>query len=446
MSLLDVNGLCKAWSGVTALNDVSLQLNAGEVHALCGENGAGKSTLIKCLAGVVVPDDGSVKLDERPLKFGSVAKSEDLGIAVIHQESTTFPDLNAVDNIFVGREYTGRFGMLDYKAMRRETASLMKTLGEDVDLSRPLAEMSLANRQMVAIARALSRQCRLLIMDEPTASLSARETEVLMRTVRRLSDQGVTILYVSHRLAEVFALADCVTVLRDGQLVETSPANELDEASLIRLMVGGEANAAQTQADKSIGEIRLDVRELCGSGFHDISLSVRAGEIVGLAGLVGAGRSELARAIMGLDAISSGEVLVKGSALTDGDMRSALEHGLALVPEDRQHEGLILPMSVSCNLNLTRSGCQSPFAPIRARDEDALANQFVERLSIRTESTRIPVQALSGGNQQKVVLGKWLATNPRILILDEPTRESTSVQRRRSTTSFARSRPRGWRR
>lgn len=431
MPLLEISELSKSYSGVTALRDVSVNVAAGEVRALCGENGAGKSTLIKCLSGVVTPDSGTVSIAGQALAFGTVSASEAAGIAVIHQESTTFPDLNAVDNIFVGRELKNRFGLLDYARMSRTATELMATLGQQVDLRRPLSELSLASRQMVAMARALLQECKLLIMDEPTASLSARETKLLMATVQRLKQEGVAILYVSHRLEEVFALADRVTVLRDGAHVSTGEISSITEADLIRSMVGRDAVPAPMDSQRVTGDLELEVRNLSGNGFVDISLSLKAGEIVGLAGLVGAGRSELARAIMGLDRYAAGEILVRDRVLPAGSVRASLERGVALVPEDRQHEGLVLPMSVRQNMSLTaltqsrrhrRERGITRFGLCDRHGEDTLVEEFMQRLDVRAASTELAAESLSGGNQQKIVLGKWLATNPRILILDEPTR------------------------
>ncbi len=423
--LLRINGLTKTYAGVNALSDVSLDLAAGEVHGLCGENGAGKSTLIKCLTGVTTPDGGKIEVDGRRLPFGSVAESESLGIAVIHQESTTFSDLNAIDNIFVGRELKNRFGLLDHRRMRSEAERLLNSLGQKIDITRPLSELSLANRQMIAMARAVSRNCRLLIMDEPTASLSARETGVLLQTVKSLQQQGVTILYVSHRLSEIFHLADRVTVLRDSHNVGTKSIEDLTEAKLIQLMVGRDTSQVRPDRQQRTAEtkhVQLEVRNLTSQRFHDISLCVRAGEIVGLAGLIGAGRSEVARAIVGLDDYESGDIEVTGKSLVKHNVRKALDAGLALVPEDRQHEGLVLPMSVQENMSMAVVRRFSKNGIVNPRRERELVADFTNRLRIKAASADAAVESLSGGNQQKVVIGKWLATKPKVLILDEPTR------------------------
>lgn len=422
--LVEIAGLTKSYSGVRALDDVSLEINAGEVHALCGENGAGKSTLIKCLAGVTVPDTGSVEIAGQSLRFRSVSESEDVGVAVIHQESTTFPDLDAVDNVFVGRERTIRFGFLDHRGMQRETLALLDRLGQQFDVRRPVSELSLANRQMVSMARALSKACKLLIMDEPTASLSVHETDALIKTVNRLRDEGVSVLYVSHRLSEVFELADKVSVLRDGKLVASEERSTLTESKLIGQMVGREmSSASDVQSNPtSFGDTKLEVRDLSGQGFESVSFSVRAGEIVGVAGLVGAGRSELARAIVGLDHCDAGQVLVDDRVLPSAKVKAALDAGVALVPEDRQHEGLVLPMNVRENMTMATLPMQSRFGLIDRNAERQLVQELIERLSVKTVDSEVSMSALSGGNQQKVVLAKWLARKPGVLILDEPTR------------------------
>ena len=430
--LIDVQNVGKSFGGVRALSGVSLQIHRGQVHAMCGENGAGKSTLIKILAASCRPDSGAVVVDGQPLAPGDVRASESAGIAVIYQESVAFPHLDATENIFVGREPRKLGGLLlDRPAMRRQTAELLERLGESIDISVPVGELPMAQRQMVGIARALSQRVRLLIMDEPTASLSARETNVLFRIIRQLRGQGVSILYVSHRLEEIFELADRVTVLRDGRCIQTTDIAQVDSASLIRAMVGRELELAEgalpgrstPEAHVREGAVFLQVDHLSRTGaFENISFSVRAGEIVGLAGLVGAGRSEVARAIFGADPYDSGKVLLGGKPIVSGSIRSAMRSGLGFVPEDRQYLGLVLPMSVRVNLTLTILRSLSRFGLISRRRERQMVNGLIHLLNVKAMHTGIPAESLSGGNQQKLVLGKWLATKPRVLILDEPTR------------------------
>jgi len=421
-----VQQVSKAFAGVRALVDVSLELRAGEIHALCGENGAGKSTLIKVLAGVYAPDSGTLSAWGSPLASGSIHAAEAAGIAVIFQESVAFPDLDVVDNLFVGRERRGVGGLLlDRAGMESEARRWLQALGTQVNLRRPLAELTLAQCQLVAMARALSRQCRLLVLDEPTAALSARETEALFAVLRRLRDQGVGILYVSHRLEEVSSLADRITVLRDGHWVATRPAAELDRVELVRLMVGRDIQGLAARPPRGLPSTRprLRVTGLArGTAFADISLTLEAGEIVGLAGLVGAGRSEIARCIMGIDRPDAGMVAVDGKRLPPGDVRQAIRRGLGMVAEDRQQEGLVLPLSVRENLVMV--ACRAlagGWWRSRAR-ERGLAESLVAALGIRAPGIEVAAEALSGGNQQKLVLGKWLAVTPKVLILDEPTR------------------------
>ncbi len=426
MPLIQLRRLCKSFGGVRALEDVSLEIAPGEIRALCGENGAGKSTLIKALTGVVAPDAGEILVDGNMLAPGDVQASEAAGIAAVHQESTVFPDLNTIENIFVGRELTRCRGLLlDWPAMRRQTLAALDRLGESFDIDVPVGRLTLAQRQTVAMARALARDCRLLILDEPTASLSSHETRVLLTILSQVRDQGVSVLYVSHRLEEVFEVADRVSVLRDGRFVETNATAEINAARLIELMVGRELDELNQRHEHAapVGDVVLDVNALSRrDAFHDVSFSVRAGEILGIAGLVGAGRSEVVRALFGIDGYDRGTVAVEGEPLPKRSVQTAIARGLALVPEDRQHEGLVLEMSVGNNLSLAMLGTLSRMGLIERRRETDIVAQQLQALRVKTAGPSVPARTLSGGNQQKLVLGKWLAGNPRVLILDEPTR------------------------
>ena len=426
--LIQVRDVSKAYGGVQALAGVGLDIAPGEVHALCGENGAGKSTLIKILSGSVTPDAGQVLIKGAALKTGDVRAAEAAGIAVIHQESVAFGHLSTFDNIFVGREPRRLGGLLlDRARMRRETRALLERLGEwgAFDPSRPVGELSVAQRQMIGMARALSQDCRLLIMDEPTASLSERETRVLFSLIRQFRSSGVSVLYVSHRLDEIFELSDRVTVFRDGNHVATNLTREMTKDRLIQLMVGRELlavdhapRAAQTTAD-----VLLEVRNLTRAGvFRDVSFRIRAGEIVAMAGLVGAGRSEVARCIFGADRADSGQVFACGLPLRGNSVKEAMDRGIAMVPEDRQHLGLVLPMSVGTNLSLAVLKSLTSGGLMSTSRERGLVEQLMRDLGVRAANASVPAQTLSGGNQQKLVIGKWLATKPRVLILDEPTR------------------------
>ncbi len=422
--MIQIEKLSKSYGGVRALSDVSMDIRAGEVHGLCGENGAGKSTLIKCLAGVVEPDAGGFTINGASVRTGDIRAAEDAGIAVIHQESTSFPDLDLVDNLFVGRELR-RGPWLDRAAMEAKARSVMDRLELKLDLRTPLGAFTIAQRQMVEMARALLRDCRLIIMDEPTASLSAKETELLLALVQQLRRDGVSVLYVSHRLEEIFAVADRVTVLRDGAWVATHDTSELNTSQLIEQMVGREVETLTRHGthEGRTDHVRLQVRGLAAPGrFEDVSFEVHDGEILGLGGLVGAGRSEVARALFGVDAYKAGTVQVDGKPLLGGSVQTAMAAGIALVPEDRQHEGLVLPMTVSENITLAILEKIAPGRLLNAGREDVCVRQWMERLNIKAAGPGVEAASLSGGNQQKVVLGKWLATEPSLLILDEPTR------------------------
>ncbi len=407
-----------SYGGVQALSDFELDLRPGEVHAVCGENGAGKSTLNRILGGICRPDSGSVTIFGEPLTLGSVESSESAGIAMVHQESAAFLHLSAIENHEILHEPTRLGGLwLDRRAMTRNTVASLAAVGEKFSPQVALSDRSVAQRQMVAIARAVSGHCKLLVLDEPTASLSSRESDALFEVIRRLRADGVCVLYVSHRLEEVFALADRVTVLRDGRLVGTKDIGETSSEDLIHMMVG-RALATHDPVPSELGAAVLQVKNLRqGRTIRDVSLDVHAGEVVVLAGLVGAGRSEIARAIFGLDPSESGSVTVNGNEVGYSPGHSITE-GLALLPEDRQHEGLHLALSIRENIALARKAS----AVINRAEEEQLADSFVKSLGIKTQSDLDAASSLSGGNQQKVLLAKWLATKPKVVILDEPTR------------------------
>ena len=421
--LLTLTEVHKTFGAVRALRGVDLALYSGEAHALVGENGAGKSTLVKILAGAHRPDDGDMSLDGKPLALSGPADARDAGIAVIYQEPTLFPDLSVAENIFMGRQPQRRLRRIDGQAMHRQCADLFDRLGVSLDPHRPARGLSIADQQLVEIAKALSFDARILIMDEPTAALSGVEVERLFAVVRSLCDAGSAVLFVSHRLDEVFELCKRVTVLRDGAWVSTDPTADLTPDQVIRRMVGREVSAMYPKQDATIGDPVLEVRDLARLGaFEDISFSVRSGEIVALAGLVGAGRSEVARAIFGVDRYDRGSVLVNGKRLSAGRPAAAMKAGLALVPEDRRQQGLVMELSVERNANLTHRWALSRFGWLSRRTERASARQWTDLLRVKTSTVTAPVSTLSGGNQQKTVLAKWLATEPQVLIVDEPTR------------------------
>ncbi|MEO3749326.1 sugar ABC transporter ATP-binding protein [Streptomyces sp. B6B3] len=421
--LLRLAAVTKAFGPVVAVSGVTLELRPGEVHALVGENGAGKSTIVKLLSGVHQPDSGRVELDGRPAPLASPAAAQTAGIAVIYQEPTLFPDLSVAENIFMGRQPTGRLARIDRPAMYDAAARLFARLGVHLDPRRPARGLSIADQQLVEIAKALSFEARVLVMDEPTAALSGVEVQRLFSVVRALRASGAAVLFISHRFDEIFALCQRITVLRDGRLVSTDLAADLDEESLVRRIVGREVSALFPRQDTDPGEVALRVRGLGRLGaFQDVDLDVRRGEIVALAGLVGAGRSEVVRAVFGIDRYDEGRVWVNGEPLTPGSPAAAMAAGLALVPEDRRQQGLVMEMSVERNTTLTRLRSLTRLGLLSRRAERAAARSWAERLQVRYGGLADPVATLSGGNQQKIVLAKWLATGPSVLIVDEPTR------------------------
>jgi rhamnose transport system ATP-binding protein len=421
--LLALRGASLSFGAVTALREARLELFAGEAHALVGENGAGKSTLVKILAGAHQPDAGTLTLDGQPVFFAGPAQARDAGIAVIYQEPTLFPDLSVAENIFMGRQPLGRGRRIDTAAMREQSRQLFARLGVQLDPDRPARGLSIADQQLVEIAKALSFDARVLVMDEPTAALSGIEVDRLFAVVRALRDAGAAVLFISHRLDEVFALCQRVTVMRDGAWVSTDPVEDVRVEQVVRRMVGREVGSLFPKQVAEAREVLLEVRGLTSRGvFADISFSVRGGEIVALAGLVGAGRSEVSRAIFGVDRYDSGEVLVAGQRLRQHDPSAAIAAGIALVPEDRRQQGLVMELPIERNATLTRRWKLSRLGISRPGAERASARDWARRLQVKAANLADPVSTLSGGNQQKVVLAKWLATIPKVLIVDEPTR------------------------
>ena len=421
--VLALEGVSKSFGAVRALRGVSLQLFAGEAHALAGENGAGKSTLIKAMAGVHRPDEGTVLLDGEPVVFHGPADARDAGVAVIYQEPTLFPDLSVAENIFMGRQPRRSLGRVDHRSVRSATADLFRRLGVDLDPDQPARGLSIADQQLVEIAKALSFDARVLIMDEPTAALTGSEVARLFGVVRSLREEGAAILFISHRLEEVFALCQRVTTLRDGAWIASEPVDGLSEDDLIRRMVGRDLDELYPKTPAEVGAVALSVRRLTREGvFTDVSFEVRSGEIVGLAGLVGAGRSEVARAVFGVDRWDGGEVEVAGKPLKPGAPSLAMAAGLALVPEDRRAQGLVMGMSIERNIGLTGLRANSRAGVMNRGSERSRAVDWAVRLQVKYARLADVVGTLSGGNQQKVVLAKWLATSPTVLIVDEPTR------------------------
>jgi rhamnose transport system ATP-binding protein len=422
-ALLVVGHAAKSFGSVQALVDASIELYAGEAHGLVGENGAGKSTLVKVLAGVYRPDSGRVLLDGDEVRLAGPADARAAGIAVIYQEPTLFPDLSVAENIFMGRQPLSRGRRIDARELRRRVEALMERLGVPLDPSRPARGLSIADQQIVEIAKALSFQARVIVMDEPTAALSGAEVERLFSVARALRAQGTAVLFISHRLDEIFALCQRVTVMRDGRQVFTGPLDGLTRDDLVRRMVGRELSAMFPKQAATRGDVALSVRRLTREGvFTDVSFDVRHGEIVGLAGLVGAGRSEVARAVFGIDRRDAGEVVIEGRRLPPASPTAAMAAGMGYVPEDRRAQGLVMDLSIARNTSLASLGRLRHGLFIRGADERRLAADWAARLRLKLARFSDPASALSGGNQQKLVLAKWLARHPSVLIVDEPTR------------------------
>ena len=421
--LLSLRGAVKTFGPVVALADGTIELHAGEIHALVGENGAGKSTLVKILAGLYHPDAGDFRIAGEPQTFRSVSDSKAAGISVIYQEPTLFPDLTVAENIFIGRQPKGGLGLISRAAMREQAAELFAQLGVPIDPDRAAEGLSIADQQIIEIAKAISMDARVLIMDEPTAALSGVEVDRLFAVARALRDRGSAIMFISHRFEEVFALTDRITVMRDGRYISTVRTADATTEGIVKLMVGRDVDQLFPKGEAEIGDTVLRVEGLTSAGvFRDVSFEVRAGEIVGLAGLVGAGRSEVARAVFGVDGYDSGTVELQGKRLPKRSVQKAIDAGIGFVPEDRRKQGLVMELSVARNATLALRQRLASFGLISGAKEKRVASEWSQRLQVKTGSMDYAVSTLSGGNQQKVVLAKWLSTEPALLIVDEPTR------------------------
>jgi len=435
--VLELSGIHKAFPGVKALSEAGLRLYPGEVHTLMGQNGAGKSTLIKVLTGVHAPDQGSITMEGRAIHPRSTLEAQELGISTVYQEVNLCPNLSVAENIFIGR-YPRKWGMVDWAGMRTRAAALLRELEIDIDVSAPLSRYPLAIQQMVAISRALNISSRVLVLDEPTSSLDEAEVQLLFRVLRRLREQGMAILFVTHFLDQTYAISDRITVMRNGEREGEYAAAELSRLALVNKMIGkpadaadaataGESEAQDAAADtgaSGAARVVLEARGLGRKGvLQPVDMQVREGEVLGLAGLLGAGRTELARLLFGADRADKGDIAIGDKAFgTFANPRQAIAAGIGFCSEDRKLEGAILSLSVRENLVLALQARQGTLRAIPMQRQRELAEEYVKALGIRTASIETPIGTLSGGNQQKVLLARWLATGPRLMILDEPTR------------------------
>ncbi|RLW70589.1 MAG: D-xylose ABC transporter ATP-binding protein [spirochete symbiont of Stewartia floridana] len=419
---VELKKISKSFPGVRALAQVDLSFYPGEIHAIVGENGAGKSTLVKILAGDYTKDEGEIFIEGQEEHLGSPRHAQKAGIGLIHQELTLLPERSVAENIVLGREPLTGIGLVDKPGMRQVATEFLSRLGLDMDPATVVSSLPIALRQMVEIAKALSQNANVLILDEPTSSLAESETRVLLDLVKNLRDRGMVLVYISHRLEEVFEIADRISVLRDGQLIDSKLTRNTIPEEIVRMMVGRELQDMFYREASPQEEVLLDVDKLTGEGFQDVSLTLRRGEVVGMAGLVGAGRSEFARAAVGLDAAFSGSVSVKGRQIERLNPRTAVARGLIYVPEDRKLQGLFLNLSVRKNLTINALNSHSRWGFLNFGILIELAKDLIAKLSVRPSDPTRRIKNLSGGNQQKVVIAKWLTVDHSILILDEPTR------------------------
>ncbi|QQR37998.1 sugar ABC transporter ATP-binding protein [Devosia rhizoryzae] len=421
--ILTLSGITKSFPGVRALNDVSLELYAGEVTALIGENGAGKSTLVKTMTGIYQPDAGEIRMAGGQITLPTAHSAAQMGITAIHQETVLFDELSVAENIYLGHTPTNRFGMIDWKTMRREAQLTLDSMASGIDASMPLKELGIAKKHLVAVARALSVDAQVVIMDEPTAALSQKEIEELYVLIELLKEDGKAILFISHKFDEIYRIADRYTVFRDGEMVGKGFIKDTPQSEIVRLMVGRSVDQIFPAREAQIGKTVLEVKGLTHpTEFENVSFSVRKGEILGFYGLVGAGRSEVMQAVFGMTRPSGGTMVLDGKTVAPRSPADAVEAGIVYVPEERGKQGVITGEPIFKNVSLPSLGKTSRSGFLRMAEEYRLARTYTERLDLRAHSLSQNVSTLSGGNQQKVVIAKWLATLPKVIILDEPTK------------------------
>lgn len=416
-----MEGIRKSFGGVKALNGVSLAVKPGEIHALVGENGAGKSTLMKILSGAYQKDEGSIEIDGVPVEIGSPRRGKELGVGIIYQEFELAGDLSVAENIFLNRLSSG--GLIDWKRLYEKAEAVLHSLNFDINVKSRVQDLSVAYQQVVEIAKVLSQNAKILILDEPTAVLSPKETAALFETLNKLRGEGVSIIYISHRMEEIFQIADSITIMRDGEVTGTGRRDQMEMNQVIELMIGRKLSTMFPPRTVEIGEEILRVEELEGEAFRRISFSVRRGEVLGISGLVGSGRSEIVRAIFGADRKKSGKVYLNGKEVTIRSPKDAVRLGIGLIPENRKEQGLVLEFAVKHNITMPNiRSVRGALGVIRQKQENRLAQSLVEKLTVKTDSIDTAVHQLSGGNQQKVVLAKWFNTDSQVIIFDEPTR------------------------
>ncbi|MFU2194590.1 sugar ABC transporter ATP-binding protein [Streptococcus pluranimalium] len=419
---IEMRNISKSFGNNKVLEKIDLDLQSGQVHALMGENGAGKSTLMNILTGLFPATKGTITIDGKEMSFANPQEAEEFGISFIHQEMNTWSDMTVLENLFLGREIKNSFGLLNQKAMKEKANQAFERLGVSIPLNAEIGKLSVGQQQMIEIAKSLLSEVSILIMDEPTAALTDRETESLFSIINSLKAQGVGIVYISHRMEEIFRITDLITVMRDGLVVDTTPTNETTSDELVKKMVGRELEDYYPDKTAKIGEVAFEVSHLSGSDFEDVSFQVRKGEILGFSGLMGAGRTEVMRAIFGIDTLKSGQIKIDGQEVSIANPVQAIEKGIGFLTENRKDEGLILDFSIKDNMTLPSTRDFSKHGFFDDKTSTEFVNQLIERLRVKSGTPKLPVGNLSGGNQQKVVLAKWIGIAPKILILDEPTR------------------------